>query len=268
MRLLIYDLHQQIAHIHREQHHEYSEKPLVLYRGQRLSLTDLRKLRMRVAGLLSFNSFLSTIRDKTIALSFADSGMNNMDSLRILFIIRIPEACISTPFASTRNFSYLSDEEEILFSMHTIFRITSIDERTEICTVELELTDQAHPHSSSIQTGLRETTTKIRVHDLTKWLISIGEVARAHQFHQKASKQQARHLHDAEYFTLRANIEFHRGNHEQAMKYSLHSHYVLQATLPENHPDLATSYNNIASVYNRMGDHQSALSFYIKSRPF
>jgi len=37
---------------------------------------------------------------------------------------------------------------------------------------------------------------------------------------------------------------------------------ILQKTLPENHPDLATSYNNIGGVYNKMGKYSKALSYY------
>jgi len=32
-----------------------------------------------------------------------------------------------------------------------------------------------------------------------------------------------------------------------------------QKLLPSNHPDLATSYNNIGSVYDNMGDYSKAL---------
>ena len=37
-----------------------------------------------------------------------------------------------------------------------------------------------------------------------------------------------------------------------------------QIALPPNHPDLATSYNNIGLVYDSMGEYEKALSYYEK----
>ena len=38
-----------------------------------------------------------------------------------------------------------------------------------------------------------------------------------------------------------------------------------QIALPPNHPDLATSYNNIGLVYDRMGEYEKALASYERS---
>ena len=38
-----------------------------------------------------------------------------------------------------------------------------------------------------------------------------------------------------------------------------------QKTLPPNHPDLATSYSNIAAVYQNMGEYSKALSLHEKA---
>jgi tetratricopeptide (TPR) repeat protein len=37
---------------------------------------------------------------------------------------------------------------------------------------------------------------------------------------------------------------------------------IRQRTLPPNHPYLATSYDNIGKVYEKMGEYSKALSFY------
>ena len=44
----------------------------------------------------------------------------------VLFQITIDSSISSTPFANVRGVSYFQDEEEILFSMHSIFRIGQI----------------------------------------------------------------------------------------------------------------------------------------------
>ncbi|CAF4851944.1 unnamed protein product, partial [Rotaria sp. Silwood2] len=40
---------------------------------------------------------------------------------------------------------------------------------------------------------------------------------------------------------------------------------IRQKTLPSNHPDFAQSYNNIAAVYNNIGENSKALLYYKKA---
>ncbi|CAF4264442.1 unnamed protein product, partial [Rotaria sordida] len=40
---------------------------------------------------------------------------------------------------------------------------------------------------------------------------------------------------------------------------------IQKIALPSNHPDLATSYNNIGLVYDNMGEYSNALSSYERS---
>jgi hypothetical protein len=44
----------------------------------------------------------------------------------ILFVMTIEPSKSTTPFASIKEFSRFQDEEEILFAIHTIFRILEI----------------------------------------------------------------------------------------------------------------------------------------------
>ncbi|CAF1462429.1 unnamed protein product, partial [Rotaria sp. Silwood1] len=65
----------------------------------------------------------------------------------------------STPFASIREVSSFVDEDEILFSMHTVFRIgeiRQIDQNRPVYEVDLKLT-------SDDDKQLQELTDRIRV---------------------------------------------------------------------------------------------------------
>ncbi|CAF5142659.1 unnamed protein product, partial [Rotaria sp. Silwood1] len=76
----------------------------------------------------------------------------------ILFQITIDPAVSSTPFASIRDESYFKKEDEILFSMHTVFRIgevRKIDNNRALYQVDLKLTSDDDPQ-------LRELTDYIR----------------------------------------------------------------------------------------------------------
>ncbi|UJR12025.1 hypothetical protein I4U23_016203 [Adineta vaga] len=60
----------------------------------------------------------------------------------IFFIMPIDPCSTSAPFASIREESYFKGEDEILFSMHTVFRvgaIKQIDSKNQLYQVELQL---------------------------------------------------------------------------------------------------------------------------------
>ncbi|CAF1182076.1 unnamed protein product [Rotaria sordida] len=68
------------------------------------------------------------------------------------------------------------------------------------------------------------------------------------------STDEAASLAFAESAIEKSALEFY----EKALK-------TREKALPPNHPDLATSYNNIGSVYDDMGDYSKALEFHEKS---
>ncbi|CAF5048306.1 unnamed protein product, partial [Rotaria sp. Silwood1] len=61
----------------------------------------------------------------------------------VLFQMTIDPTESSTPFASIRELSDFAPEDEILFSMHTVFRIgdvRKIDKKSSLYEVDLKLT--------------------------------------------------------------------------------------------------------------------------------
>jgi hypothetical protein len=88
---------------------------------------DFKKMEQNNGGLLSFNNFLSTSMHKQVSLVFARSARDDPDLTGILFQIEIDPSISSTLFAALDDISFYSDmEKEILFSMHTIFRINGM----------------------------------------------------------------------------------------------------------------------------------------------
>jgi hypothetical protein len=123
MGFFIRDLHQQIQELHRNQVSTYHGKSFTVYRGQGLLNTDFEKLLKTKGGLMSFNNFLSTSKNQKVSLVFAEGASTNTNMIGILFKMTIDPSVSSAPFASIQDVSYFQTEEEILFSMHTVFRI-------------------------------------------------------------------------------------------------------------------------------------------------
>jgi tetratricopeptide (TPR) repeat protein len=49
------------------------------------------------------------------------------------------------------------------------------------------------------------------------------------------------------------------GDHEKELEFQLKALEIRKATLPENHPDLARSYNNVGYTYFALGNLEEAL---------
>ncbi|CAF4780546.1 unnamed protein product, partial [Rotaria sp. Silwood2] len=55
------------------------------------------------------------------------------------------------------------------------------------------------------------------------------------------------------------------GDYSKALEFYEKSHKIYEIALPPNHPDLASSYNNIGMVFDNMGDYTKAIGYYERS---
>ncbi|CAF1282459.1 unnamed protein product [Adineta steineri] len=267
MGFFIRDLHQQIVQLHEQQLPKYSGKLFTVYRGQGLLKTDFEKLEKTKGGLMSFNNFLSTSTKRDVSFQFTMSALRNTNMVGILFIIAIDPRVSSTPFASTNEVSYFKAEEaEILFAMHTIFRVGEIkqmDNNDQLYQVELQLT-------ADDDEQLRQLTEFIsnEVVGATGWeqlgilLTKTGHFDKAEELYKVLLEQPSNEGDKALYYNQLGYVQYCRGNYKQAIEYYEKAVEIRKRTLPENHPDLATSYNNIGGAYYNMGDYLRALLFY------
>jgi hypothetical protein len=163
MGFFIGDLHRQIEQLHKEQFTGYhSHKNFTVYRGQGMSTTDFEQLTKTKGGLLSFNNFLSTSKDREVSLGFARRALPNQDMVGVLFVMAIDPSKSTTPFASITEVSFFQkDEEEVLFAMHSVFRIgeiTPMGENHRLVRVELTLTSDNDPDLRRLTDRIREET--------------------------------------------------------------------------------------------------------------
>ncbi|CAF3829480.1 unnamed protein product [Adineta steineri] len=269
MGFFLRGLHQQIEQLYQQQDGSCERKSFVVYRGQGLMKLDFEKLEKTKGGLISFNNFLSTSKNKEVSLDFAECASTKLDTLGIIFIMSIDPCIKSTPFASIKEESYFKDEDEILFSMHTVFRVNEIkqmENKTQVYEVELQLT-------SDDDQQLRVLTDRIREEagGGTGWqrlgnlLIRIGQSIKAEELFNVLLEQTSDESERAHYYRQLGNLKIDQGDYEKAIWYNEKTLEVQQKTRLPNHLSLATSYNNIAGVYDQMGEYSKALSYYEKA---
>jgi tetratricopeptide (TPR) repeat protein len=272
MGFFITDLHRHIERSHTKQFGSHSQSQvLTVYRGQGLSKTDFDQLVKTKGELMSFNSFLSTSKNRNISVGFARKVISSPDMIGILFVMTIDSSLSSTPFASIANVSYFEDaEDEILFSMHTIFRIheiKSIGENNRLWQVELTLT-------SNNDYDLRVHTEYIReeIFSVSKgWyrlgllLLKMGQSRKAQQVYEDMLQHTSDDCEKAHIYHQLGCVKDNEGQYKDAVTFYKQSLEIFQKTLPPNHPQFAKSYNNIGTVYGNMGDYSKALSSYEKA---
>ncbi|CAF4157256.1 unnamed protein product [Rotaria sordida] len=278
MGFFIRHLHQHITDLHREQQSRKAAMPskFQVFRGQGLSMEAFEKMKKTKGGLMSFNNFLSTSRNREISFkTFARPAAFDADSVGILFIMNIDTAICtasSTPFVNVKDIGFFNDkEEEILFSTHTIFRIDRIerieDKHTDrLWQVNLTLAGNQDDDFNKLTAHLREdiagTTGWSRFGDI---LISVGKFEKAGHLYELLLEKASSDKERSEYYFQLARVYDNMGENSKALKYYEKNLEFKQKTFPPNHPHLASSYNNIGLVYYNMGEYSKALTSYERS---
>jgi hypothetical protein len=177
MGFFMHDLHHQIKALYQQQIGSYHGQSFIVYRGQGLPKTDFNKLTKNKNGLMSFNNFLSTSTDQEMARSFAAAASTETGMVGILYKITVDPSISSFPFASIREASFYKTEEEILFSMHTVFRIGNIselDNNNQMYEAELRLTADDDQQLRTLTEHIREESDGSGWEQIGVLLIKIG----------------------------------------------------------------------------------------------
>jgi Tfp pilus assembly protein PilF len=269
MGFFVRDLHNQIVALHAEQYGGQSRSDsFTIYRGQGLSQTDFDQLKQTQGGLLSFNNFLSTSQNYDVSLRFARRSMTNSDLAGVLFVLKIDPSISATPFADVGNVSYYKEKEkEILFAMHSVFRIGQVKQignNNCLWQVDLTITSDNDPQLHALTETMRKETASAHKgwHRLGELMIKVGQFGKAEELYRIILQQTTAEIETASIFDQLGWIKDNQGEYAEAVGFYEKSLEILQKALPENHPDLATSCNHIDGVYLKMSENSKALSFY------
>ncbi|CAF0875137.1 unnamed protein product [Adineta steineri] len=266
MGFFIYDLHRQIEQLHNEQ---FISQPMseifVVYRGQGLSKMNFEQMSRTNGGLISFNNFLSTSKYRDVSFAFGESNKANPDLVGILFVITIDPSNCTTPFASIRDVSNFVDEDEVLFSMHSVFRVNDVkpmDESQRLFQVDLTLTTDNDKDLRVLTEHIREEIDpdSKEWHRLGKLLIIIGQHDKAQQVYETLLNQAADDIEKAVSYHHIGWAKHGKGENDEAIKFLEQAIKIRQETLPSHHPDLAKSYNQIGLTYCNIGEYEKAIS--------
>ncbi|CAF4646169.1 unnamed protein product [Rotaria sp. Silwood2] len=175
----------------------------------------------------------------------------------------------SAPFASLRRVSAYENEEEILFSMHTVFRFVDIKQLEDLVwQVDLVLTADNDEELKELTEHIRKETRK-----LTPWnrlgqiLFRMGNFNEAEGLYralcERTSDDNETEL--SEYYYWLGRIKNAQGDYTKALDFCEKSLEIRENSVPSNHLALAATYSSIASVYSNMQEYSKALKLSEKS---
>ncbi|CAF0950562.1 unnamed protein product [Adineta steineri] len=271
MGFFIRDLHRQIEQLHKEQYAgTTAANTFTVYRGQGLSARDFEQMSKIKGGLISFNNFLSTSTIRKVSLDFAQDAERNPDQVGVLFIMDVNPALSTTPFASIADISDFQKEEEVLFSMHSVFRIQDIKqmgENNRLYEVNLVLTADNDPELSRLTDYIRQESFPNNKgwYRLGLVLLKMGQFDKAENIYQVLLDQTRNDREKAPVYHRLGLTKDGQGKYQEALAFYEQSVAIYLKTLPPNHPDLAISHNNIGNVHNSMGNYPKALSSHEKA---
>ncbi|CAF1297967.1 unnamed protein product [Didymodactylos carnosus] len=272
MGFFIRDLHRHIDELHKKQFaSKNANEKFIVYRGQGMSKEDLEKISKTKGGLISFNNFLSTSKTETVALDFLKHALSIPDRIGVLFVIIVDPAQSTTPFASVAEVGYFKNEDEILFAMHTVFRIKRIeraDENPRIFRVELELTDDNDKDLQVLTKTIREETYP----DEAGWqrlaevlVMKLGQPVKAEEIYRILMEQESKDNRKGYLYNRLGLCKLKQAEYVEAIRFYEKSIEAYEMYSPEDHLGTAWSYSNLGLVYSNMSGYEKAHSYYEKA---
>ncbi|CAM4897154.1 unnamed protein product [Rotaria socialis] len=174
-----------------------------------------------------------------------------------------------TPFAMIDKHSALPQEQEILFTMHTVFRVGEIKQTAEnirLWEVQLAITDE----SDSQLAGLTDCI-KQEVQGTSGWkrmgklMLQVGHFDQAEELYNELLENASNDRDRAFIYHQLGMMKHHQGEYQQAVTFYEKSLAIERKTLPEDHASLAPTYSNIGAVYKNMGEYSKALDYFKKT---
>ena len=270
MGFFIYELYQHIEQLHQAQKTDFSKK-FTVFRGQGLSVDKFEQLKKTKDGLLSFNNFLSTTLQKHITKEFIDKALGDPNKVAVLYTITVDPSISSAPFAFVEDdIGYYGDkEQEMLFSMHTVFRIRTIrqdNDEIRLWHVQLEQTSDNDPLLNGVLDRMRkEIAGPSPSYRLGALMIKVGKFNKAQELYQQL-------LRDALDVRDKANIYYQLGyisdqqeQYDQALQFYENALKIYLDHFSADHPNIASCYNNMGMVYDSKKDYRKALAYYEKA---
>ncbi|UJR19772.1 hypothetical protein I4U23_022906 [Adineta vaga] len=265
LRMLVRDINNQLELEHRK----FVEPRVTVYRGQAMKLTELKYLQKHIGHTISMNSFLSTSRDRDMALIYTESIDKTDPSLTsVLFVIDCDTRRVDTkPFADISHLSCFGGEKEILFMLGSVFRVDEIhkNQTNDLWTIEMTLCGKDDYDFENLFQSRRYDADKApTLTSLGLLFQKMGDFKRAAQCfqqHLNLSEDENPSIRAASYHSL-GNIAKEHGDNDKTLDYFNESMTIRLNSPSVKKIHMGSLHNDVGNVYSAKKDHARALEYY------
>ncbi|CAF3857538.1 unnamed protein product [Rotaria sp. Silwood1] len=263
-RFFIVDLSENLRREHEKILLSEEKNLLNVYRGVKIDHEEFDKRKENQGKLISLNGYVSTSREKLLALHFATKSTKRMDVIPVLFHIQcdIKQIDKNIIFADIVQFSDHPKEQEVLFDLNTCFKIESIEEKESLKIIKMITSNKGQKITKDFIELTQKETEELSVSIVFgRLLCDLGKYDKS----QKYFQQLLNDSNDED----RAWIEFNigralclKGEWNEARKYYDRAYDRMMKTKPVRIKDSAHVLNNIGNILNRQGKYDEALNYY------
>ncbi|CAF3102904.1 unnamed protein product [Rotaria socialis] len=238
-----------------------------LYRGQQIPTEELNKLIANVGVLVSVNGFFSTTRDSTIAKGFV-AGASNTDEMKtVLFEIKANSSLEKIVFADVDKYSHIGGEQEVLFSLGSVFKIDTVqwDSHQQVWKIEMTATDDGSKNVEEYINSIRQEIDDISPTILFGALLvnEMGQIDKAEKYFDMLLRTLPKDHRDiADIYDQIANIFVEKRNLNMALENYLCAYEIRRSRFDSNDIHIANSLHNLGYVHKQRGEYDQAMSCY------
>jgi len=279
-RFFIRDIRNQLAQ------RQY-DSPVKVYRGQLMSWDELTRLKSLFFGrpntmtptgtrsqtiYICLKSFLSTSLEPSVA-EFYIAGQPTAGICFVMFEIDAdPAVCNYTnPFAQLGESSAIPNEEEVLFMLNSIFRLTGIRDEDSKCVITLELCSNEDNHFKSVFECLKKDyggevagyETEANLNSFATVLFNMSKYDLADKFFRRlynelpeSHRDRARCSHNI------GNVALQKGQYKESRRWLNIALELYQQIWPSHYPAAANTYHCIANLHQRKREYRQAIAAY------
>ncbi|CAF0824451.1 unnamed protein product [Rotaria sordida] len=242
-----------------------------VYRSYLISNDEFDLYKDSIGKYISINTFFSTYIYRNDALDYFNNYEYDNNKLKkILFKIDIdPHLTKIKPYANISIHSQTTNEQEILFSLGSIFRVDNIvQEKNEIYIMHLTLCSDDDYHFKSIFDYIKHQYDENNIN-----LLSFGHALKRTGKLDEAEKCYQRLINDSTHDQVCKSHSYHylgriaeaRGDYDTSLECLYKSLEIKLKIMKQNDPNIAQSYNCIGIVYQQKGDQEKALEAFNKA---
>ncbi|CAF4091354.1 unnamed protein product [Rotaria magnacalcarata] len=185
-RYYLSDLCRMIEFMYETRKSEKGDVAQTFYRASSINKKQLEKMNKQQKGqFISLLGFISTTTNIKIAKGYAQKQHISKDNGRVLFEIHIEPKEPCTAFAYIKDISFHPEEEEVLFSMGSMFAVDSISEPNNdenFHTVKLKACEIDKTLVDGMRTKVKDCSPSGRAVLLAQYLIELGEYRAARKY--------------------------------------------------------------------------------------